>query len=201
MDFRVDQGDLTRVMRELKTLDKKSVTALRAGLRVGLQPYVAQIQAEVPKEAPLSGMQRGRKGGAVRGRTRWRGINKPVIKFLPGRSRRSGTNLLMITVTGGKRGLGFDYAELAGIRSRPGATVSRPYTRRVRGGGVTREMTHRVSSQGDNFIAQLNARKPIRGVAGRYAYDAFVKIRPAVWETSRTIINTFMASYNNTFRV
>ena len=194
MDFRVDQGDLTRVMRELKTLDKKSVTALRAGLRVGLQPYVAQIQAGVPKAAPLSGMTH-------RGRTKWRGINKPVIKFLPGRSKRSGTNLLMITVTGGKRGLGFDYAELAGIRSRPGATVSRPYTRRVRGGGVTREMTHRVSSQGDNFIAQLNARKPIRGVAGRYAYDAFVKIRPAVWETSRTIINTFMASYNNKFRV
>lgn len=201
MDLRVDQGDLTRAMRELKTLDKKSVTALRAGLRVGLQPYVAQIQAAVPKEAPLSGMQRTRKGNAVRGRTRWRGINKPVIKFLPGRSRRSGTNLLMITVTGGKRGLGFDYVELAGIRSRPGAKTSRPYTRRVRGGGVTREMTHRVTGQGDHFISMLEERKPIKGKAGRYAYDEFIKMRPAVWETSRAIINTFMASYNNKFRV
>jgi len=62
-------------------------------------------------------------------------------------------------------------------------------------------MTHRVSTQGDRFIEKLNARKPIRGVAGRYAYDAFVKIRPAVWETSRGIINAFMASYNNKFRL
>ena len=194
MDVRVDQSDLTRVMRELKTIDNKSVTYLRAGLRVGLQPFVAQIQAEVPKTAPLSGMNH-------RGRTRWRGINKPVIRFMPGRSRRSGTNLLMITVTGGKRGLGFDYAELAGIRSRPANAISRPYSRRVRGGGMTREMTHRVTTQGDKFIEKLNERKPIKGVAGRYAYDAFVKMRPAIVETSRTIINQFMASYNNKFRL
>ena len=201
MDIRVDQSDLTRTLRELKTLDDKSVKALRTGLRVGLQPYVARIQSAVPKEAPLSGMQRTRKGRPVRGRTKWRGINKPVIKFMPGRSKRSGKNLLMITVTGGKRGFGFDYAELAGIRSRPAAVRSRKYTRRVRGGGVTREMSHRVTTQGDEFIRKLNERKPIRGVAGRYAYDAFIKIRPGVVETSRTIINKFMASYNKRLRV
>lgn len=194
MDIRVDQSDLTRTMRELKTLDDKSVKALRTGLRVGLQPYVSQIQASIPKTAPLSGMNH-------RGRTKWRGINKPVIKFMPGRSKRSGKNLLMITVTGGKRGFGFDYAELAGIRSRPAAVRSRKYTRRVRGGGVTREMSHRVTTQGDEFIRKLNERKPIRGVAGRYAYDAFIKIRPGVVETSRTIINKFMASYNKRLRV
>lgn len=201
MDIRVDQSDLTRTLRELKTLDDKSVKALRTGLSVGLQPYLARIQSAVPKEAPLSGMQRTRKGRPVRGRTKWRGINKPVIKFMPGRSKRSGTNLLMITVTGGKRGFGFDYAELAGIRSRPAAARSRKYTRRVPGGGTTREMSHRVTTQGDVFIRELDEAKPIRGKAGRYAYDEFIKMRPAIVETSRVIINKFMASYNRRLRV
>ena len=182
------------MVRELKTIDDKSVRALRTGLKVGLQPVAASIQAAIPKTPPLSGMNH-------RGRTKWRGANKPVIRFMPGRSRSGGSNLLVITVTGGKRGVGFDMAELAGIRSRPGATRSRTYTRRVPGGGISREMSHRVTSQGDTFIQKLNERKPIRGVAGRYAYDAFLKMKPSIVETSRLIINQFMASYNNKFRL
>jgi hypothetical protein len=189
----VDQGDLNRVVRELKAIDDKSVRMLRSSLKIGLAPMTSKIQSDIPKTAPLSGMNH-------RGSTRWRGVNKPVVSFMPGRSKKNGTNLLMITVTGGKRGLGFDYAELAGIRSRPGRTVSKPYTRRVRGGGVTREMTHRVTTQGDIFINKLQMRKPIRGVAGRYAYDSFLKMRPLVVETARGIINTFMASYDKKFR-
>lgn len=194
MDISVDQRDLIRVVRELKAIDDKSVRALRTGLMVGLAPVVAKIQSDIPKTPPLSGMNH-------RGRTKWRGINKPKVSFMPGRSKKTGTNLLMITVTGGKRGLGFDYAELAGIRSRPGATVSRPYTRRTGRGGTTREMTHRVTTQGDQFIKALQEKKPIRGVAGRYAYDSFLGMKPQVIETARLIINKFMASYNNTFRV
>lgn len=181
-------------MGELKKIEDKSVRYLRTALRVGLQPYALEIQSAIPKAPPIRGM-------AHRGRTKWRGINKPVIKFLPGRSKRSGTNLLMITVTGGKRGLGFDYAELAGIRSRPAALRSKTYTRRTRNGGVTREMSHRVTTQGDELIKKLNQVKPIRGKAGRYAYDEFIKMRPAIVETSRTIINKFMESYNRRLRV
>jgi hypothetical protein len=194
LDVRVDQSDVTRMVRELKTIDDKAVRALRTGLKVGLQPFAAQIQSSIPKTPPLSGM-------GHRGRTKWRGVNKPVIKFMPGRGRGGTRNLLVMTVTGGKRGVGFDMAELAGIRSRPGATRSRTYTRRVRGGGMTREMSHRVTSQGETFIEKLNERKPIRGVAGRYAYDTFLKMKPAIVETSRVIINGFMASYNNKFRL
>lgn len=194
MDISVNQQDLSRVIRELKTIDDKSVRVLRAQLKMGLAPVAAKIQSDIPKTPPLSGM-------GARGRTRWRGINKPSIQFYPGRSKKGGANLLVITVTGGKRGLGFDYAELAGIRSRAGATVSKPYTRRVRGGGVSREMTHRVTSQGDIFIQKLNERKPIKGVAGRYAYDSFLKQKPAIIETARLIINNFMQTYNNKFRI
>src|SRR6056297_3100248 len=138
-------------------------------------------------------MQRTRRGTAHRGRTKWRGVNKPVVSFYPGKSKRGGNNLLVITVTGGKRGFGFDYAELAGIRSRPGATISREYTRRTGRGGTTRPMRHRVTTQGDEFIEALNSRKPIRGVAGRYAYDSFLKQKPQIVNTARVIINGFMA--------
>jgi len=201
VDISVNQQDLNRVIRELKDIDDKSVRALRSKLKVGLLPYAAQIQADIPKEAPLSGMQRSRSGRQVRGRTRWRGINKPVISFYPGKSKRGGSNLLVITVTGGKRGLGFDYAELAGIRSRPGATESKTYQRRTRGGGMSREMSHRVTSQGDHFIEELQRAKPIKGKAGRYAYDSFLKQKPAIVETARIIINSFMGEYNRKFRV
>jgi len=201
VDISVNQRDLDRVLRELKTIDDKSVRVLRSKLKTGLAPIAGQIKADIPREAPLSGMQRSRRGTAVRGRTKWRGVNKPVISFTPGRSKKSGTNLLMITMTGGKRGLGFDYAELAGIRSRPGATISREYTRRTGRGGMTRPMTHRVTTQGDKFIDGLNADKQIRGKAGRYAYDSFLKHKPQIVETSRLIINGFMASYKRKFSV
>lgn len=194
MDIRVNQQDLNRVVRELKAIDDRSVRDLRSKLKVGLAPVANQIKNDIPKAPPLSGM-------AHRGRTKWRGINKPLISFYPGRSKRGGSNLLVITVTGGKRGLGFDYAELAGIRSRPGATVSKPYSRRTGRGTRTREMTHRVTSQGDTFIEKLNQRKPIRGVAGRYAYDSFLKHKPQIVETARIIINGFMAEYNRKFRI
>jgi hypothetical protein len=198
VDISVDQQDLNRVIRQLKDIDDQSVRTLRTKLKVGLGPYAAKIQADIPKDPPLSGMRH-------RGRTKWRGVNKPVVSFYPGRSTKKGSvgerNLLVITVTGGKRGLGFDYAELAGIRSRPGATRSKPYQRRTRTGGISREMTHRVTSQGDIFIQKLQERKPIRGAAGRYAYDSFLKQKPAIVETARLIINNFMGEYNRKFRI
>jgi len=190
----VDRSSLNYAIRELKTIDPKSVSLLRVKLRAGLAPVVAKIQADVPKEAPLSGMN-------SRGGTKWKHINKPKVEFTPGFSKKRTNSLLRITVTGGKNKLGFDYAELAGIRRLPGATVSKPYTRRVKGGGRSREMTHRVTGQGDAFIRGLNADKPIRGKAGRYAYDSFLSQKPFIVETSRKIINDLMASYNNKFRV
>lgn len=186
----VNVQNVQAVVKELKALDKNSVRDLRRELRTGLGPVLQKIQAEVPKTPPIRGMRH-------RGATKWRGINKPKVSFYPGRSIRGGSNLVVITVTGGKRGLGFDYAELAGIRSRPPRANSKPYTRR----GSSRTISHRVTTQGDEFIKALQRAKPISGKAGRYAYDAFLKSRPFIRAKTVDILDSFASRVNRKFGV
>lgn len=193
----VNVQNVQAVIKDLKELDSGSVRELRASLRTNLGGVVSAIQASVPKTAPMKGMERGRNRGA----TKWRGINKPKVSFYPGRSKIGGNNLVVITVTGGKRGLGFDYAELAGVRSRPPKEMSKTYTRRTRGGGVSREMSHRVNGQGDIMIRKLQSVKPISGKAGRYAYDAFLKMRPAVIAIAEKTLDQYAARVNRKFGI
>jgi len=197
----VNKTDLSRVVRELKQIDNDSIKMLRLKLKTGLTPVAAAVDGAIPKEAPISGMQRSRRGTKLQGRTKWRGANKTRIEFYPGRSQKGWANLVVMTVTGGKRGVGFDMAELAGVRKQPGNVYSRPYTRRTGRGTMTREYSHRVTTQGDQFINALQAAKPIKGKAGRYAYDAFLKQRPATIRIATGIINDVMKSYNRKFQI
>lgn len=191
IDARVDGREIQAVIRDLRQIDGRVTRKLQRELAAGLGNVTAEIHAAIPKTPPIQARD-GRPSMSHRGRTRWRGANKPKVIFSTGKAG-GWANLLVIEVTGGARGLGFNYAELAGIRPRSArSNQSRSYTRR----GSSAKMSHKVTTQGDEFIAALNRAKPIKGVAGRYAYDEFLKTRPRIIRVTASIIDGFMKQYN-----
>lgn len=180
-----DQASINRALKVLRDTDSRLVRELRSGLKKSLEPVTARIASNVSRETKLRGMRH-------RGRTRWRGINKPVVNFTPGRSKRGGRRLVSISVTGGTRGLGFDYAELAGLRRNAPKATSKEYQRR--GDKVVR--THRVAGQGDGLIEGLRKYYPIKGKAGYFAYEAFIDERPYVTGVAIVAVNKLAAETN-----
>lgn len=191
IDARVDGREIQLMVRDLKQIDARVTRKLQQRLATGLGNVTAEIHAAIPKTPPIKGRD-GRPSMSHRGRTKWRGANKPQVKFSTGKSG-GWNNLLAIEVTGGARGFGFNYGELAGIRPRSArSNQSRTYTRR----GSSAKMSHKVTTQGDEFIAALNRAQPIKGVAGRFAYDQFLKSRPRIIRVTASIIDGFMKDYN-----
>jgi len=184
-----DQASINRALKVLRETDDKLVRELRSGLKKSIEPVTAKIAASVSRETKLRGMRH-------RGKTRWRGINKPLVNFTPGRSKRGGKRLVSISVTGGSRGLGFDYAELAGLRRNSPKPRSKEYQRA--GDKVAR--THRVAGQGDGLIAGLEKYYPIKGRAGYFAYDAFIDSRPYVTAIAIVAVNKLAAKTNQKLR-
>lgn len=196
IDARVDARQLQVTIRELRQIEPRVTRKLQQRLTTGLGDVTAKIQAEIPSTPPIQARD-GRPSMSHRGRTRWRGANKPKVVFSMGK-RGGWNNLVVIEVTGGARGLGFDYAELAGIRPRSArSNVSRPYTRR----GSSAIIRHTVTTQGDEFIGALERAKPIPGKAGRFAYDAFLKSRTDIVFKTIKIIEDFMDEYDKSFDV
>lgn len=165
LQSKVSVENVDTVIRELREFDKRATAKLRSDLKQKLNPVANQIATTIDREPPIRGM-------AHRGRTRWRGVNKPVVELRTGKGRRGGNALVNIRFTGGSRGLGFDYAELAGIRRRPPRPLSKPYQKR-NSSGIIR---HRVNGQGDAFIQAL-AEDTGRG-PGRFMFIEAVKRRP-----------------------
>ncbi len=188
LQSRVSVDNVNMVVRELKQFERTAVRDLRSDLKISLGPLAQEIAARIPREPPLSGMRH-------RGRTRWRGVNKPVVEFTPGRSRSGGNKLVNIRFTGGARGLGFDYAELAGIRRRPARGMSRPYERRDRPG----TFQHRLNGQGDAFINAL-AQETGRG-PGRFMFLQAVKKRPQLILLATKSLDSAARKVNRRFKM
>lgn len=192
---KVQVKNVDQVVKELKAFEATSVRQLRSDLKLKMGPEAQAMAATIPKEPPLRAPQ-GRKKSqmAHRGRTRWRGVNKPVVEFRPGKSRRGGDSLVSLKFTGGSRGLGFDYAELAGIRRRPPAARSKPYQRR----GSDKTVTHRLNGQGDAFITAL-AEQTNKG-PGRFAFSAALKRRPQLIAMALSSMNNAADKVNRRFK-
>ena len=171
------------VTKELRDLHRKAVNTLRAEMRASINPVMREIAGEVPPEAPLSGMNHD-------GVTRWTGVPKSSVSFTPGRGRGGSKRLLSMKFTGGTRGgggIGFDYAELAGTSSRPGARFSKVYDR----GGYS-GLQHRINGQGKAFNRGIRDAKPIKGRGGYFVYDAAVKRYKGIEGLGRRAIDKFM---------
>ena len=164
---RVDASNINHTVKTLRGVDRKVLNELRKDLRGKIQPYANSIAQAVPAQSPLRGMRHN-------GVTRWEGKPKASVSFTPGKSR-SGNRLLSIKVTGGsaKSGpIGFDYAEVAGIRRRAPRPVSKVYERE----GLLQQ--HRVNGQGDAMISALQRKVPIRGRAGYFAFQEALQKYP-----------------------
>lgn len=181
---RVDVTNLNRDLAVLKKIDNKIVKDLRKELRGRLQPYASAIAASIPGNPPISGMNHN-------GVTRWEGKPKGRVNFNP-RGRRGA--LVGLIFTGGtRRGgpLGFDYAEVAGIRRRPPKPVSRIYEDQY---GTLK--THRVNGQGDAMIRAIRRRKPIRGKAGYYAFEQALQKFPLLKKIAELSLNKLAQDVN-----
>lgn len=164
---RVDASNINHTVRTLRGVDKRVLNDLRKELRGKVQPYAQSIANAVPATPQLRGMRHN-------GVTRWEGKPKASVSFTPGKSR-SGNRLLSIKLTGGSAGrgpLGFDYAELAGVRRRAPKPFSKVYQRE----GLNQQ--HRVNGQGDAMIEKLRQLNPIRGKAGYFAFNEALQKYP-----------------------
>lgn len=188
LQSRVSVENVNAVVRELKQFENTAVRELRSDMKQKLGPIAGQIAAGISRDAPLRGMRH-------RGKTRWRGVNKPVVEFSPGRGRYGGKRLVNIRFTGGSRGLGFDYAELAGIRRRPPKPMSKPYQRRDRDG----VQQHRIAGQGDAFIQAL-AEQTGKG-PGRFMFLSAIKRRPQLVMIATKSLNDAAAKVNRRLRM
>lgn len=188
LQSRVSVENVNAVVRELKEFENTAVRELRSDMKQKLGPIAGQIAAGISRDAPLRGMRH-------RGKTRWRGVNKPVVEFSPGRGRYGGKRLVNIRFTGGSRGLGFDYAELAGIRRRPPKPMSKPYQRRDRDG----VQQHRIAGQGDAFIQAL-AEQTGKG-PGRFMFLSAIKRRPQLVMIATKSLNDAAAKVNRRLRM
>ena len=184
---RVDASNINHTVRILRGVDRKALNELRKELRGKIQPYAQSIANAVPATPPIRGMRHD-------GVTRWEGKPKASVSFTPGKSR-SGNRLLAIKLTGGsaKGGpLGFDYAELAGVRKRPPKPFSKVYDR-----GSSPAVQHRVNGQGDAMIRAIRRVKAIRGKAGYFAFDEALQKYPLLNKIGVVALQKFMTKINS----
>jgi hypothetical protein len=101
--------------------------------------------------------------------------------------------LVRLAATGGSDALGFDYAELAGIRRRPPRDRSK-----IRGGtlrGTAKgDGSMALRGQGDNFIKVLedrNGKSP-----GRFAFRAVFETRGKIMAGIQRTLDNYAAKVN-----
>jgi hypothetical protein len=185
----VDVTNLKKDMNKLRQVDRKVYNELRRELRGKIDPYAESIRQSIPSQAPISGMNR------TNGITRWEGKPRKTVSFTTGARRGS---LLKIILTGGTRAagpLGFDYAEVAGIRRRPPRPYTRPYDR----GGYS-GIQHRVNGQGDAMSRAIRRRKPIPGKAGYFAFDNALQKYPLLRKIAELSLARYVARVNQELR-
>ena len=173
---------VAQVTRDLRKIDRGSLNALRKDMRGSIMGIAKEIAGEVPAQAPISGMQ------DHNGVTRWGGIPRASVSFTPGNSRRGGNRLLSMKFSGGKGKLGFDYAELAGVGKRPGATRSKSYSRN---GSIP--FRHNVTTQGDKFKSAIAERVGLaKGKTGFFVFDAAMKKHGRIEGIGKRAIDKYM---------
>lgn len=166
----IEANNVREAIKELKALDDTILKAMRKDLRNSLSPFTKQVADSVPSDPPLSGFGDGDFGHS--GATGWSRV-KASASFTPGIGRKGTANhLVSMKVNPGNQKRGVYIAELAGSRSR----------------GFT--------PQGIWLIKALNARTPMKGKGGRYAYSKFRLLRPDIVILAVMIVNKTLAKVN-----
>jgi hypothetical protein len=174
---------LIETAKILKSTNKNLLKELKKDLAEGIKPIANKIQLSVPALAPLSGMNHN-------GRSRWDAV-KTRVSFTPGAAikGRQYQPLISLVVTG-KKGLGFDYAELAGINRRKPAPKSRSWTDQY--GNIRRTAQN---GQGAAFTRGLG------GKPGRYAFATVKNNYSQITAVTIKIIESYASKINAKLRV
>lgn len=131
-----------------------------ASLRKNLKGPLVPLAQQVASAAPQEAPLSGFANNGLTGYA----APKGKVSYTPGKGRSGAKNLISLRIDSGKK-RGFYIAELAGSRS-TGYTAS-----------------------GRALIEQLNARYPMKGKGGRFAYKQFRLIRPDVVRVATDILN------------
>jgi hypothetical protein len=135
------------------------------------------------------------------GPVKWAGVKSATVSPLSRVTGFTAVNnnipLAVIKVTGGTNSLGFDYAELAGIRRRP------PRDRSKIRGGTTRgtvkgDGSMALRGQGDNFIRVLEDR--FGKTPGRFAFRAVFETRRQIMAGIQATLDKYAESVNRKLR-
>lgn len=190
--IRVD--GLEKVLANLKKIQPDAIKTIREEIRtiIAITGVVSSIKSRTPAVAPLSGMDH-------KGPTRWQGVRSVTTSVLSRTEaiKNKSVPLVRIAATGGKDGLGFDYAELAGIRRRPPRARSKIRGTSLRG---TRKGDGSIAlnGQGDNFIKYLeerNGKKP-----GRFAFRAVQSARGKIEQGIQNVLDAYAQRVNRKLR-
>jgi hypothetical protein len=183
---------LEKTLRILKKVEPDSIKQIRAEIRgiIKQSGAVSKIRARTPSVAPLSGMNNN-------GPVKWAGVKSitvsPLSRITGFSSINNNVPLAQITATGGKQSLGFDYAELAGIRRRPPRDRSK-----IRGGtlrGTAKgDGSMALRGQGDNFIKYLEER--YGKTPGRFAFRAVFETRREIMAGIQRTLDNYAAKVN-----
>ena len=180
----------------LDAVEPQAIKEMKSSINsvVSASGVFQSIRAKTPTVAPLSGM-------AHNGPTQWGGVKSVRTAIAPitlARMSSQGRNIPLVSIvaTGGNQALGFDYAELAGIRRRP----PRPRSK-IRGtatrGSMRGDGSIAINGQGDNMIQVLKDRF---GKPGRFAYSgAFDKRRQIQLGIQKTL-DFYAAKINRKLR-
>lgn len=155
----IEEVDASELRKVLKVL-KAIDPETSASLRTNLKGPLVPIAQQVASATP---QEAPLSGFANNGPTGY-AAPKGKVSYTPGKGRTGAKNLISLRIDSGKK-RGFYIAELAGSRS-SGYTAS-----------------------GRALIEQLNARYPMKGKGGRFAYKQFRFIRPDVVRIATDILN------------
>jgi hypothetical protein len=186
MDVSVTVTGAKETVAALKRADANAIKKLRQELKGVMQTEISTIVSGIPAFAPIRGMRHN-------GRTQWK-RPRGRVSFTPGGVRgfsgRQFSPLVSLTFTGGTNSVGFDMAELAGIRRNPPRRRSK-IAGSTSYGTQAGDGSHAVNGQGDYFIQALNDAAPIKGKAGRFAYDLFLRRKPAIERKAITFLDKY----------
>lgn len=178
----------------LKAVQPDAIKAMRNEIKSVITDagVMSAIRARTPSVAPLSGMEHD-------GPTRWGGVRSLTTQVF---SKLSGFDsktvpLITIVASGGSDSLGFDYAELAGIRRRPPRSRSK-----IRGTGLrgTRKGDGSIAQngQGNRFIEMIEER--FGKTPGRFAYRSVMSKRRSIIENSQGVLDRYAETVNRKLR-
>lgn len=181
-------------LRILKETQPESIKAIRKDIRsiISQTGVVSAIKTRTPATAPLSGMNHS-------GPTKWAGVTRVTTNILPRivAMTKKSVPLVRIVASGGSQSLGFDYAELAGIRRKPPRARSKIRGTSTRGtqkgdGSIAQ------NGQGDNFIKMLEERAG--KVPGRFAYRSIQSARGAISKGIQSVLDRYADKVNRKLR-